>query len=136
VWTELVMGLEPPASTIRGIDALTAMSVVPVLGVFRGGGAPAADVAASDPAELASVLAHLYRAVKERRINMGWMRDLAFGVTPLEARHLAGDEARLAVAVQQLTRSRLGALAARSLARFRRRLRVRTVSESFESSHL
>ena len=67
---------------------------------------------------------------------MGWVRDLALGITPLEARHFAGDGARLALTVQQLVRSRLGALAARSLARFRRRLRVRNVSESFDAAHL
>jgi len=67
---------------------------------------------------------------------MGWVRDLALGITPLEARHFAGDGARLAVSVQRLTRSRLGALAARGLAHFRRRLRVRKVSESFDAAHL
>ena len=67
---------------------------------------------------------------------MGWVRGLGVGITPLEARHFAGDDARLAVTVQQLAHSRLGALAARSLARFRRRLRVRKVGESFEAAHL
>jgi len=135
VWTDLVVGLEPAESTMRGIDALAAMSVVPVLSVFRTPEA-AGPRASFDAPEVAPVLARLYRAVKERRINMGWMRDLAFGITPLEARHFAGDGARLTVAVQQLTRFRLGALAARSLARFRRRLRVRTVSESFDAARL
>ena len=69
-------------------------------------------------------------------LDMGWVRDLALGITPLEARHFAGDGARFAVAVQNLTRSRLGAMAARGLARFRRRLRVRTLSESFDSAQL
>ena len=118
-----------------GVDALTAMAVVPVVAVFRTPEA-AGPRTALDASAVTPVLAHLYRAVKERRINMGWMRDLTLGITPLEARHFAGADARLAVAVQQLTRSRLGALAARSLARFRRRLRVRRVSESFDSSHL
>jgi len=135
VWSDLVVGVEPAASTMRGIDALTAMAVVPVVAVFRTPEA-AGPRMALDASGVTPVLAHLYRAVKERRINMGWMRDLTLGITPLEARHFAGADARLAVAVQQLTRSRLGALAARSLARFRRRLRVRRVSESFDSSHL
>jgi hypothetical protein len=84
---------------------------------------------------VAPLLAHLYRAVKQRGINMGWVRDLALGVTPLEARHFAGDGARLAVTVQHLTRSRLGSLAARGLARFRRRLRVRRAGESLGAAH-
>ena len=130
VWTDLVLGLEPADSTIAGIDALVEMGVVPVAAIVRG------EYPMPAAAEVTPVLAHLYRAVKRRGINMGWVRDLALGVTPLEARHFAGDGARLAVTVQQLTRSRLGALAARGLARFRRRLRVRSVSESFDAAQL
>jgi hypothetical protein len=130
VWSDLVIGLEPIESTRAGIDALAAMGVVPVAS-FVGG-----DPGAVEPATVTALLAHLYRAVKQRGINMGWVRDLTLGITPLEARHFAGDGSRLAVTVQTFTRSRLGALAARGLARFRRRLRVRKVSESFDSAHL
>ena len=130
VWTDLVLGLEPPASTIAGIDALAASGVVPVVAIVRG------EHPLPVSAEIGPVLAHLYQTVKARGINMGWVRDLALGITPLEARHFAGDDARIAVTVQQLTRSRLGALAARQLARFRRRLRVNKVGESFEAARL
>ena len=54
----------------------------------------------------------------------------------LEARFFAGDDARLAVAVQNFYRSRVGSLATRNLARLRRRLRVRAVSDSFDASGL
>jgi hypothetical protein len=74
--------------------------------------------------------------VKGCGINMGWVRDLALGITPFEARHLAGDDARVAVTVQQLTRWRLGAFTARGLARVRRHLRVRSASDSLDSAHL
>lgn len=130
VWTDLMVGLEPIASTLAGIDALAAMGVVPVASVSRG------EHAMPDSAEIAPLLAHLHRTVKRHGINMGWVRGLALGITPLEARHFAGDEARLAVTVQHLTRWRIGALAARSLSRVRRRLRVRRVSESFDSAQL
>ena len=130
VWCDLVLGAEPTASTMAGIDALAGMGVVPVASI------PCATEPALDPAALAPVLAHLYRTVKERGINLGWVRDLTLAISPLEARHFAGADARLAVTVQQLTRSRLGGLAARGLARFRRRLRVRRVRESFDSAHL
>jgi len=106
------------------------MGVVPVATILRG------EYPVPAAAEVTPVLAHLYRTVKRRGINMGWVRDLALGIAPLEARHFAGDGARLAVSVQRLTRSRLGALAARGLAHFRRRLRVRKVSESFDAAHL
>jgi len=124
------MGLEPPESTLAGIEALTAKGVVPVASIVR------SETPLPEPTAIAPVLTELYRAVKRRGINMGWVRDLALGITPLEARQFAGDGARLAVTLQQLTRFRLGALATRNLSRFRRRLRVRRVSESFDSARL
>jgi hypothetical protein len=83
---------------------------------------------------VAGVLEHLYRTVHARRIGMGWVRDLMSGVAPFEAR--PAGHGSLTRAVHDLARSRLGALAARSLARFRRRLRVKNVSDSLDSSHL
>jgi hypothetical protein len=128
VWSDLVLGFEPLESTRAGIDTLVERDVVPVLSI-RPGHVPA------EP-ELAPVLRHLFEAVRGRGITMGWIRDLAVGIAPLEARSAAADDARLAVAVQNFTRSRFGALAARGLARFRRRLRVRNIGESFDASHL
>jgi hypothetical protein len=135
VWTELVVGIEPLASTRAGIDALTGMGVVPVLSVVGPSAAsmiPGLVVPSTE--EIAPVYAHLYEAVKRRRTPMTWVRDLPIGVTPLEARFFVDEGARLAV--PSFYRSRLGTYAARSLSRLRRRLRVRTVSESFDSSHL
>ena len=74
--------------------------------------------------------------MRQAKINMGWVRDLSFAITPLEARFFAGDEARMSVTMQHFYRSKLGTLAARSLSRLRRRLRVRRVSDSFDSARL
>lgn len=128
VWSDLVLGIESPESTIAGIDALAALGVVPVVAARR---AVAPATVPLDPGSVGRVLAHLYQAVRARGINMGWIHDLVAGVAPLEAHPAAGG--RL---VRGLTRSRLGALATRGLARFRRRLRVKSISDSFESSHL
>jgi hypothetical protein len=137
VWSDLIVGLEHTRSTMRGIDELSALGVVPVLGVAtrqvaRGAPAPASSLAE----DVGALGAHLYTVVKERGINMGWLRDLSTGMTPLEARFFVGEDARLAVAVQNFYRSKVGSLTARSLARFRRRLRVRAVSDSFDASGL
>jgi hypothetical protein len=89
-----------------------------------------------DPSVVPSVLAHLYDAVRRRGTRIGWVRDLARGISPLEARHFAESGAGPGLGVWSLTRWRLGALAARNLARFRRRLRVRSASEAADSAHL
>ena len=135
VWSELVVGVESFDSTRVAIDALAATGVLPVLSVVG----PAAAVAMPGltllaPETLAPLYAHLYETVKRHRIPMTWVRDLPIGVTPLDARFFVDEHARLAVT--SFYRSRLGTLAARSLSRLRRRLRVRTVSESFDSSQL
>lgn len=138
VWSDLIVGLESIESTTHGIDVLTAAGVLPVLSVVR----PSHETTASGTHRpptldaLAPVYAHLFRAVRDARINTGWIRDLSFAITPLEARFFAGDDARFAVAVQQFYRSKIGSVTARNLARLRRRLRVRTVGDSFDSSHL
>jgi hypothetical protein len=129
VWSDLVIGLESADSTRAGIDALAAMGVVPVASLFCGEHAP------NDLDAVAPLLAHLHRTVKARGTNMGWVRDLSLGITPLEARHFAGGGARMAVTVQNVTRSRLGGLAARGLARIRRRLRVRPVADGSDGGH-
>src|SRR5262249_25851226 len=106
VWSELVVGLEPVEATRKGVDALAAMGVVPVATIFQPPG-EAPRPYAGEPDAVVPILEHLFRAVKQHRINMGWIRDLGFGITPLEARSFAGDGASLAVAVQAITRSRL-----------------------------
>ncbi len=132
VWTDLVVGLEPLESTIEGIDTLTAMGVLPVVGMRR----PAtAGVSALAPDAVVPLLAHLHRAVRANGIAMGWLGDLTLGISPLEAREFTGDDARMALAMRSLTRWRLGALAARGLARARRRLRVRPVTDGIEIEH-
>jgi hypothetical protein len=137
VWSDLTVGLEPSASTIRGIDALIAAGVLPVLSIVGPAHTPPPE-AYRPPSidEVAPIYAHLFKAVRDARINMGWICDLSFAITPLEARFFAGDDARLAVAMQQFYRSKIGSVTARNLARLRRRLRVRTVSDSFDSARL
>ncbi len=137
VWSDLIVGLESIESTTRGIDVLTAAGVLPVLSVVRPSHETTSGTHRPPTLDaLAPVYAHLFRAVRDARINTGWIRDLSFAITPLEARFFAGDDARFAVAVQQFYRSKIGSVTARNLARLRRRLRVRTVSDSFDSSHL
>jgi hypothetical protein len=131
VWTDLVAGLDDADTLRTAVDTLVDADVQPVIVVRR---TPA--TAALDLETLTPLLEHLFRRVRERGTPTSWLRDLTLGVTPLEARFAAGEDARLSVAVQSFTRSGLGALAARGLARLRRRLRVRSVSESFDSAHL
>jgi hypothetical protein len=132
VWTDLVLGLEPAESTMDGIEAIARAGVVPVLSVHHPGPDTIPQVT---PSEAAAVVARLDQSAREHHLNVTWVRDLALGITPLDACRFTGTIPPGAT-VQALTRWRLGAYAARGIARFRRRLRVKAISESLESSHL
>lgn len=135
VWSALRVDPDP-ATAWADIDALTAVGVVPVLSLLQPFAATAPPRPPQDVDALAPLLAHLFTTVRAARINMHWVRDLSFAVTPLEARFCVDEATRSGLGLGQFYRSRLGALAARNLARLRRRLRVRQVSDSYDSSGL
>src|SRR5262249_54014040 len=66
VWSDLVVGLEPSESTVAGIDALVSFGVLPVLSLPR--------AAAATSGDLSSISAHLFKAVRDAKISMGWVR--------------------------------------------------------------
>jgi hypothetical protein len=133
VWTDLVLGLEPAEATIEGIEAFARLGVVPVLAVHHPGPDTIPQVT---PDEAGEVVTQLERVAREQKLVVAWVRDLALGITPLDAFRFAGTTPPGSSTVQALVRWRLGAYAARGIARFRRRLRVKAISDSLESSHL
>lgn len=139
VTSHLIVGLEPPESTMAGIDALTDAGVVPVLPVFvpqkgidlRG---MVARVPTAD--ELAPVYGYLYRRLKARKIPLRWVKDISVVTTPLEGRYFVGEEARLQVFLASFYKTAVGRLYMARLSDLRRALRVREVRESLDSSGL
>jgi hypothetical protein len=130
VWSAILIDLAPEPAVLAAIDELAEIKVVPLLSVAA---EPRRDI---DPATAAPLLARQFEAVFEAGISMTWARDLPDAITPLEARHCVSDPPQMPLLMHQLARNRLGALTTRSLARLRRRLRVRRVRASFDSSHL
>ena len=134
VWSELAIGLSPPSAIRTAIDELTQIGVLPLLGLPPAAQRPRD--AAQMVAQAAPLCAALFESALKAGLNMTWARDLSSAITPLEARFFVPGAPQLPLLLQQLARNRLGALATRSLARFRRRLRVRRVRASFDSSRL
>jgi hypothetical protein len=130
VWSELMLDLASETAVAEAIGDLAAMNVVPLLAVSA---QPRREL---DFTRAAPLLAHLFDAVFNAGLSMTWARDLPGAITPLEARHFVPDPPQMPLLMHQLARNRLGALTTRSLARLRRRLRVKRVRASFDSSHL
>lgn len=127
VASHLIVGLEPPESTIKGIDLLTGMGVVPILPIYRPS-AGAIRLKMPSTEVIAGIYGYLYKAVKRNRINMTWVRDISIVTTPLEGRFFVGDGARWRTFLQKFYRSSIGLKMAWGLATLRRRLRVKEVS--------
>jgi hypothetical protein len=131
IWSELMIDLGSPAAIARAIEELASAGAIPTLGLMRADGlaAPALD-------DAAALGVAALEAVTRAGLSLKWLRDVSTTFTPLDARHLVSDAPSPTGIFHQLTRNRLGALTTRSLARLRRRLRVRRVRASFDSSHL
>lgn len=139
VWSHVVAGLDSPDDTRSAIAEIATTGAVPFLafpdtaplGTVR---TPRALPNCTPGFEAAARA--LFDETLKAGINMSWARGLSTALSPLEARHFVSDAPQLPVLLNQLGRNRFGALATRSLARLRRRLRVRRVRDSFDSSRL
>jgi hypothetical protein len=134
VASHLIVGLEPPGSTIMGIDFLTGMGVVPILPIYRPQPSRALRIEPLTTEIIIPVYKHLYRAVKNNHINMNWVRDITTVTTPTEGRFLTGEKGGLKALFESFYKSRLGLKAAWGLSTIRRKLRVRDVGEPLDPS--
>ena len=129
IWSELMLDLGTPQAIESIAAKLAAMGVIPLFGVSAPG------AATIDANQAAAIAANTFEAVTRANISLNWIRDISTSFTPLDARQLLADAPQLPM-LHQLGRSKLGAMTTRSLARMRRRLRVRRVRASFDSSQL
>ena len=129
----LMVGLEPIEATRDGIDRLTGIGVLPVLPVYRPFKGKDLRFDESTAAfaprleELGGLYAHLYRAVRDRRINVNVIRDVALATTPLDARFFAEDDSFFASLLHRVQGTRIARRASAVLSDLRRSLRVRPV---------
>ncbi|MEK7851763.1 MAG: radical SAM protein, partial [Deltaproteobacteria bacterium] len=137
VTSNLIVGLEPVESTIDGINHLTKMGVVPLLPIFKPlEGSDYSGHRIPDTEEIAPLFAHLYNAVKGNKISMNWSKHVSIFITPIEGRYFTGDQAKLELTLYNLYKSKIGGMATREIAKLRRRLKVREIEDSFDSSEL
>jgi hypothetical protein len=130
VLCELTVGLSPEEKIREAIVELTEIGVLPILSLDPAG------AGIRSASGLAPLYGQLFDEVLKAGLNMSWARDLSHAITPVEARYFVVNAPQLPVLLHNLARNRIGALATRSLAKLRRRLRVRWVRASFDSSRL
>ena len=133
VASHLIVGLEPPGSTIKGIDFLTKMGVVPILPIYRPSPGKALRIEPLTAEIIIPVYSHLYKAVKENNINMNWVRDISLISTPIEGRSLVEEEGGISL-FDSFYKSRFGRKTAWGLSTLRRKLRVKG-SDKFDDDN-
>lgn len=130
VASHLIVGLEPKESTIKGIDYLTDIGVIPILPIFKPlKGSQLETMKPPTTEEVAPIYAYLYKTLKRKRINMRWMKDISIVTTPLEGRFFTDERSNKEDLLKIISNPRLRTKAAWGLATIRRKLRVREKGE-------
>ena len=126
VVSNLIIGLEPIESTNKGINALTAMGVIPTLPIYRFGFEETGGKALPD--QMASVYVHLQQALKRNKLSPTWISHFNLALNAIDG-HFFGAEAPLQQRWQKVFKSKHGGRIAHRISSFRRRLRVRRVDD-------
>ncbi len=127
VVSNLIIGAEPIKSTMKGIDMLTALGVIPTLPIYRLGLTDSTD-ARSAADTIAPLYRHLREALARNRLSPTLVSHFNLAFNAIEAQYFGG-EAPIKGRWDAVFSSRQGGKIAKNLSRFRRRLRVRSVDD-------
>ena len=131
VWTDIVLGTDPISQCKEGVDRLTDSGIIPLIYLER------------DSSEdldgyrnLVELAEHMDRAIQRNRLPLKWLYPTCRFFSPLDTRFFTEDPLLARLAVTPVYRSGLGRKTSAGFAALRRKLRIRNVSDSFESAGL
>jgi hypothetical protein len=131
VWTDIVLGTDPISQCKEGVDRLTDSGIIPLIYLER------------DNSEdldrylnLVELAEHMDRAIQRNRLPLKWLYPTCRFLSPLDTRFFTEDSLLARLAVTPVYRSGLGRKTSAGFAALRRKLRIRNVSDSFESAGL
>lgn len=131
VWTDIVLGPDPIAQCKEGVDRLTDSGIIPLIYLER------------DSSEdldgyrnLVELAEHMDKAIQRNRLPLKWLYPTCRFLSPLDTRFFTEDPLLARLAVTPVYRSGLGRKTSAGFAALRRKLRIRNVSDSFESAGL
>lgn len=131
VWTELVLGPEPLDIVKKKIDHLTGKGIVPQLKLVA-----TSMVTGKDYWRVKEIVRYLQEAAGRDRLTLKWLYPNCRCVSPLDTQYFTDDPKSARLAVKPVYRSRLGKKAFEGFAALRRKLRIKDVSDSYESAGL
>ena len=131
VWTELALEPGPINSLKDKIDYLTGKGVVPLLKLK----APSI-VTGEEYRSVAEVALHLENATQNARLPLKWLFPQCRYMSPLDTRFFIDPPNKAKLNAKPVYKSPLGRKASEGFAVLRRKLRIKDVSDSYESAGL
>lgn len=127
VVSNLIIGLEPVESTLKGIDTLTALGVVPTLPLFRPlPNSKLTSYVKLSPEAIAPIFIHLEAALMKNKLSSNWINHFNIVVNAIDA-HLFGGQTPVKKNWPSLFKAKRHNKLALNL---RRRLRVRATDNN------
>ena len=131
VWTDIVLGTDPISQCKEGVDRLTDSGIIPLI-YLEGDSSEDLD----GYRNLVELAEHMDRAIQRNRLPLKWLYPTCRFLSPLDTRFFTEDPLLARLAVTPVYRSGLGRKTSAGFAALRRKLRIRNVSDSFESAGL
>ncbi len=131
VWTDIVLGSDPISQCKEGVDRLTDSGIIPLIYLQRD-----SKENLDGYRNLAELAEHMDKAIQRNRLPLKWLYPTCRFLSPLDTRFFTEDPLLARLAVTPVYRSGLGRRTSAGFAALRRKLRIRNVSDSFESAGL
>jgi len=131
VWTDLFLGPSLQNTFKDIIDRLTGSKIIPLIHMQRDSLAKFSNY--PNLVELADQMDH---AIQRNNIPLKWLYPACRFLSPLDTRFFTEDPLKARLAVTPVYRSGFGKTTSAGFAAIRRKLRIRNVSDSFESAGL
>jgi hypothetical protein len=131
VWTDIVLGPDPISQCKEGVDRLTNSGIIPLIYLERD-----SNENLDGYRNLVELAEHMDKAIQRNRLPLKWLYPTCRFLSPLDTRFFTEDPLLARLAVTPVYRSGLGRKTSAGFAALRRKLRIRNVSDSFESAGL
>ena len=131
VWTDLFFGPDSQNTFKDIIDRLTDSGIMPLIHMQRDG-----VIKFSNYPNLVEFADQMDQAIQRNNIPLKWLYPACRFLSPLDTRFFKEDPLKARLAVTPVYRSGLGKRTSAGFAAIRRKLRIRNVSDSFESAGL
>ncbi len=131
VSTELALDGKHPQPLLEKITALSKQGILPLIKI------PERGLYLTDNLqEMRRVADHLYKTAQKEKLNLKWLYPASGWISPLDARFYTDKPKTARLAQQPVYQSTLGKTASEGFAALRRKLRIKNVSDSYESAGL